>query len=368
MTFVQLFVALTLAVPVLTAAQSAANKSSPAAKAKLTAIWEPVNVKEDLELVSVHFTSADEGWIAGGRPGGSGGIILHTSDGGATWETQLGDPASADAIYKELRFLDANTGFALQAGAGGHRLFRTTDGKSWAPAGTVAGHYSDYQFVSPEIGFVSEGARIVRTSDGGKKWGAVHECRAKVEVQGLTREVQCDVEKLFFVDATTGYAVTRTLGGDAGIALLKTTDGGMKWSPSVVLPGENAKEGALHFFDQNSGLVRVVGGKVFRTSDGGQTWAQVPGEIGGNPDLEFADGQVGWMARYQLLLYTRDGGKTWISSALTFPAMVNASSLPARDRGYVVGDHGMVYRYRIVPIDYTAKGMLTAPVIAPRAP
>ena len=33
------------------------------------------------------------------------------------------------------------------------------------------------------------------------------------------------------------------------------------------------------------------------------------------------------------------------------PAGINASSLPARDRGYVVGDHGMVYRYRIVPID-----------------
>jgi hypothetical protein len=46
------------------------------------------------------------------------------------------------------------------------------------------------------------------------------------------------------------------------------------------------------------------------------------------------------------------------------PAGINASSLPARDRGYVVGDHGMVYRYRIVPIEYTAKGMIAATVIA----
>jgi hypothetical protein len=28
------------------------------------------------------------------------------------------------------------------------------------------------------------------------------------------------------------------------------------------------------------------------------------------------------------------------------------------------GKHGMVYRYRIVPIDYTAKGMIAAPAIA----
>jgi hypothetical protein len=46
-----------------------------------------------------------------------------------------------------------------------------------------------------------------------------------------------------------------------------------------------------------------------------------------------------------------------------FPAPVVAFSLPARDRGYVVGDHGMIYRYRVVPSDYTAKGMLDAPMM-----
>jgi hypothetical protein len=44
--------------------------------------------------------------------------------------------------------------------------------------------------------------------------------------------------------------------------------------------------------------------------------------------------------------------------------MVEDSSLPARDRGYAVGSHGMVYRYRIVPIDFTVKGMLAAPSLA----
>ena len=34
---------------------------------KFKAIWEPVNVKEDIELRSVHFTSPEEGWVAGGR-------------------------------------------------------------------------------------------------------------------------------------------------------------------------------------------------------------------------------------------------------------------------------------------------------------
>src|SRR4051812_6266925 len=47
---------------------------------KFKAIWEPVNVKADLELVSVKFISPDEGWVAGGRTGTQGGVILHTRD------------------------------------------------------------------------------------------------------------------------------------------------------------------------------------------------------------------------------------------------------------------------------------------------
>jgi len=52
---------------------------------KFKAIWEPVNLKNDIELSSVHFTSPEEGWVAGGRSVTEGGVILHTADGGANW-------------------------------------------------------------------------------------------------------------------------------------------------------------------------------------------------------------------------------------------------------------------------------------------
>ena len=351
--------------PVLILAQAPGQKPPAATPTKFKAIWEPVNVKEDLALVSVHFTSADEGWVAGGTTSMSGGVILHTADGGLTWETQLGEPGSSDRGYDHLRFLDAKTGFAVQStGSGDHRLLRTTDGKTWAPAGVVAQHRSDYRFVSPEVGFVSAGQEILRTSDGGKKWTSVYQCRVKAEVQGLTREIGCQISAMFFIDANTGFGVSRELENDAGVAFVKTTDGGAKWSASVALPGENGHEAALHFIDQNNGLVRMQGGKVYRTSDAGQTWSETTGMIDGRPDFAFADGQVGWLAKYKSVLYTGDGGKKWLSREINFPAMVEASSLPARDRGYVVGEHGMVYRYRVVPADFTVKGMLAAPLIA----
>ena len=355
---------LLIIVPVLLTAQSPAKKTAVETQGKFKAIWEAVNVKEDLALTTVHFVSPDEGWVAGGTTSMNGGVIVHTSDGGMTWEVQLGDAASADRAYDHLRFLDAKTGFVVQSTASGdHRLLRTTDGKTWAPVGVVRQHRTDYRFVSPTVGFVSAGNDILRTSDGGKQWTSVYECRVKAEVQGLTRDMPCQVSALHFVDANIGFGVTRALEGNAGVAFVKTTDGGAKWSASVILPGENGHEAALHFVDQSNGLVRMQNGKIYRTSDAGQTWSEVPGEIDGKPDFSFADSEVGWAAKYQKVLYTRDGGKTWLSSVTKFPTMIEDSSLPTRDRGYVVGEHGMVYRYRIVPADFAAKGILPAPAI-----
>jgi hypothetical protein len=42
---------------------------------------------------------------------------------------------------------------------------------------------------------------------------------------------------------------------------------------------------------------------------------------------------------------------------------VKAYSFPTRQRAYVVGDHGMAYRYRVVPIDYSGKNIIDAPMM-----
>src|SRR5437016_12268955 len=76
--------------------------SAPAgAQPKYKGIWEPVSYPEDLKLFDVFFTTADEGWVAGGADELSGGVILHTTDGGDHWEIQLGDPQSSDAAFTE---------------------------------------------------------------------------------------------------------------------------------------------------------------------------------------------------------------------------------------------------------------------------
>ncbi len=343
------------------------RKSAPViqrADAKFKAIWEPANVKEDLELYSVRFTGPDEGWVAGGRNELNGGVIYHTKDGGRNWELQLGDPQSSDRAYRDLRFLNSNTGFAVQStGVGDHLLLRTTDGQTWTPSGTVPQHREDYQFVSSEIGFAASGERILKTQNGGRQWQPVYSCAVRAEVGGLTRDVRCSFEKLYFLNQTTGFALSHSIGNNAGSVLAKTEDGGNTWTAWLIIPGEDGKEGGLFFFDANTGILRTLNGKLFRTTDGGKTWTGVPGQANGKPEIQFADSQVGWMVRYSDMIYTINGGRQWVSRQIPFPAQVAAFSLVERDRGYAVGDHGMVYRYNIVPIDYAAKGALAAPAM-----
>ncbi len=70
-----------------------ASAWSQAAKpASAKGVWEPVSYTEDLELTDVAFVTPDVGWVSGDK-----GTILHTKDGGKTWDAQLGgDPAAAD--------------------------------------------------------------------------------------------------------------------------------------------------------------------------------------------------------------------------------------------------------------------------------
>lgn len=335
-----------------------AQKTEP----KFKAIWEPVNVKDDIELRSVYFTSPEEGWVAGGRTATQGGIILHTADGGASWAVQLGDSQSADRPYHDLRFLGTALGWAVQnTGAGDHKLLRM-DGKEWKDVGTVAQHRGDYRFTSAQVGFVTSREGILRTQDGGRRWQLVHRCQMTAEVKGLSRNLNCEFAKLFFLNERFGWAISNAGATGTGFVIARTQDGGATWEQSVVLPGEDPREGSIYFTDQNHGAL-LTGGKFFYSADGGKTWTGATGQVRGKPSIEFADAKVGWAMAYQTMSYTVDGGQHWVSREIAFPASVEAFRIVRPDSGYAVGAHGMVYRYRVVPIEYTSKGMLAAPAM-----
>jgi photosystem II stability/assembly factor-like uncharacterized protein len=290
---------------------------------------------------------------------GEGGVLLHTSDGGLHWEAQLGDPHSATRGFETVFFLDAKHGWASQWGGGA--LLRTRDGSTWESVYQF-GNPHDVVFTTADVGFYVDGERLFRTEDGGHTWKQVFTCGTSVQVNGLTRATGCRFSTLSFPSANVGYAGTNALPNNAA-ALARTEDGGLSWNISRFIPDADVQERGLCFTDENTGFARIGGNKLAATSDGGQTWRGVPANVL-NGWIRFADREVGWVARGFSVVYTSDGGKRWNSAQVRLPAEIYSSSLPARDRGYVVGKHGMIYRYRIVPVAYTSKWMIEAPMMA----
>jgi photosystem II stability/assembly factor-like uncharacterized protein len=349
--------------PQSTPAQRLARQPTPAAQAKprFKGIWERVNYTDDISLNSVYFASAQTGWVSGGTRSGAG-VILNTQDGGEHWNVQWGDPQGKEDAPTNFFFLDATHGWVRQ---GYGDLLHTTDGQMWVAGATIDHYTTDYVFTSEKNGVaISGGISIRHTTDGGRTWNEVNQCSAKIQVDGLPRNVACNWSRLQFPTATTGYAVAWIDHSDIAV-VGKTNDGGASWLLTLTDVGVGYPNDVF-FFDENTGFMRRCKASFYqcqlqKTSDRGATWnagAAIKGKR-----FWFVDSEVGWSFNGRELYFTTDGGQRWTSREFEFPVEPNAFSLPARDRAYVVGDHGMVYRYRVVPIEYTAAGALDAPAM-----
>lgn len=354
----------------------------PAAKAEGTekkplykGIFEPVNYPKDINLSDVFFVNGDTGWVAGEHA-----TILKTSDGGANWTAQVGgDPSSNDPKIGQLRFLDEHHGWAIQDGP---RLLRTLDGQNWEevkgefPRGTPV---IDYAFTSVEHGILlgGNGDAFYVTEDGGGHWQPVRPCELNVTVQGLAQTPNCHFIKLQMLSSRSGLALAWWSGTkDDVLVIFRTDDAGEHWSyvvPDVV----DSRYANAVFTDLNHGVLLFSDRKTCITTDGGKTWRRLlSGGIvldSGGP-LRFADAEVGWALGHSTanrdafrVSFTTDGGQHWQNSRdIAFPGNILTPlnfSFPRRDRAYVVGPHGMIYRYRIVPASYTVAHMLPAPLM-----
>ena len=329
------------------------------------AVWEPVNYPADLELSDVFFVTDQEGWVTGGKNILEGGVILHTSDGGDHWDVQVGDPESSEKPFHDLRFIDATHGWALQSTGSEERLLHTTDGTHWLAAGMIHDR-SDYQFTSDRDGVMAVRDSLSVTHDGGRTWSPAYACHAQVEVNGLMLDSRCEFERLQFVTPQIGYAVGHDASVPNLVFIARTDDGGQSWN--LTTSPVTGQTFDAFFIDERTGYIRT--GKpewgtamLFKTEDAGATWQGLAGSPGKH--MSFADPEVGWGFDNTTVSFTHDGGGRWNSRDYKFPASVNAFSLPRRDRGYVVGNHGMIYRYHVVPVGYAAKGMIDAPKLTP---
>lgn len=129
--------------------------------------WTQQNVPARQMLVDVDFADSQNGWAVG-----HDSIILHTADGGTSWEIQNFDPETGQPLYGVLA-LSATDAWAV--GSFG-KFFRTTDGgENWEAQEvgiTEPGVHliSITQLPSGTLVITGEVGMVAHSSDNGETW------------------------------------------------------------------------------------------------------------------------------------------------------------------------------------------------------
>ncbi len=176
-----------------------------------------------------------------------------------------------------------------------------------------SGGFLDIYMASPNVGFVITLNSIYRTIDGGSNWTRV----------AFSPRINPEFTKVFFVDTNVGFVT-----GHDGI-LYKTTDGGQSWQQ---LPSNtNTAIWSIYFVDKDFGWIGTgitdnnSDGGIYYTQNGGRSWTRstIP-SLGGSNRIHvnyvgFANRSVGFAFINHLtgatnrvsMLKSIDGGKTW---------------------------------------------------------
>ena len=233
-----------------------------------------------LDLTGASFPDSADGWLAGATNQFNGSsVILHTSDGGASWTPQSSVLGSG---LSRIQFVDDNDGWAISNnsfgfGSGANTAIEhTTDGGATWLAQYVTDNpgLDALSFIDATTGWVagysfppSGGGGVpflAKTSDGGSTWSVESLPKGAPVPSGLQ-----------FVDANDGWAVG-TNDDDVSL-LLQTTNGGTTWTKVTSFPAGTGAT-CVHFVSEDQGW--VGGDGVWATTDGGQSWSEVAGNAG----------------------------------------------------------------------------------------
>lgn len=227
--------------------------------------WTPQNTGETTPVNGLWFLNTNIGYAVGGETSCNGagcvppgGYVLQTVDGGQHWARIFTVPKIA--LY-DICFINANTGYAIAL----QDVYKTIDGgKTWTAKNIPLPEsiMTKIRFADALHGYiVTSKGYIVTTTNGGNSW----QLNNPYNKAGYTAIV-----------AGPGYAYAA--GSDK---IIKSTDNGHSWWQ---LPSSRSGVNALYFTDANSGISFGMGNytggdwgyyrtAVYRTRDGGQTWA-----------------------------------------------------------------------------------------------
>jgi photosystem II stability/assembly factor-like uncharacterized protein len=253
-----------------------------------------------------------------------------------------------------MTFATANDGWLVTDGAAGaahglSAIYRTTDGGAdWVPVwhgegvhlsrigllpGTPTQIYATGVSVLPGTVGAPDTPLWLTSADGGVSWRVVEATLpesltpAALGSAAATAAQAWSLLQFSFPTTSVGYAAPDPEYTQGGGALLKTTDGGKTWAP---LPGAAGPRptGGLDFQSATDGWITGTApgtcAQVWRTTDGGASWQPLAGSCAPFPlyAVRFTTAADGWAAGglgfpgtpgpvQTGILRTTDGGASW---------------------------------------------------------
>ncbi|KAK3242530.1 hypothetical protein CYMTET_47788 [Cymbomonas tetramitiformis] len=236
--------------------------------------WEPARspcyVCADWHYHGVAFWNGTHGWVVGTMA-----LILHTVDGGNSWNIQVceGEIRMADARRAAGASTSRARGPPRRSGA---RSLRGMRASLLAPLNGLSNDVTltAIQAVSErKLYAVGTWGAVLLTRDGGEKWLTVttgaSSSSSPMHLQAL----------LFWEDIRYGWLVGESSGNGLQGTILHTDDGGATWQQQAYdIPGGSQETSsthrlnAVHFISRMEGWAAGQGGTLVATADGGGMW------------------------------------------------------------------------------------------------
>jgi photosystem II stability/assembly factor-like uncharacterized protein len=290
---------------------------------RVTATWlSPVpqgNTFRDL-----FFYDDQYGWAVG-----ECGSILHTRDGGRQWQIQY---SGMDEQFNKIVFSSRECGWIL----GRTLLLQTTDGGvKWHAVSVPSLRASKYVYAEDIISLSSDFSSVLTTeglwttNNQGTTWTLVREFS--------------DATAMSYTDSLHAWVCY-----DRG-HISKTSDGGMEWEEYwLIKPGPAIR--SIVFLDSSRGWA-YDDGLVYRSTNGGRTWARGNGATSRylNPcseefmlpsqifDFYLVDSLRMWLAGRDGLWRSIDGAESW--------QHVLKTEFPMMTIGFAANGHGWAAGY-----------------------
>jgi len=276
---------------------------------------------------------------------GDDGSLVYTKNEGESWSSK---DLQTNALLLDITY-QGNRGWIV--GTEGTIQFSSDYGQSWsAQKSGTSKTLRNVEFIDQNTGWIlASDSLILRTMDGGNFW------ETDTLGHSFVTSHRWPLNDIEFITPNkgwlaVGYYQPPNLDIDPASrgALFKTMDGGETWA---IVDSGKTKYTSIFFLNEFTGWIttnNVDSGRVIlRTDDGGETWIKF-GSTFDWRKMYFSDSLNGWGISSTYIGKTTDGGATWSFTELMEPPAPESGFkglfFKSSSTGWVVGTSGFILK------------------------